>query len=126
MSRTLDALVAEKVMAWPIITEHTPYRCHRDTAGGVVVRRDDGSLMAHIFQVGRGTPVYWFPTSNASDDYEVLKHVRENWDRGNQLEFARALFSIQRQRGVFSFHPGYHYEPGDFSRAALKAIGEEV
>ena len=54
------------------------------------------------------------PLSNAQDDCIVLKHIRENWD---SRMFAK--FCVETAKKLT-----WEYEPGDFSRAALKVIEE--
>lgn len=71
-------------------------------------------------------------TTNPSDDYEVLKHVRECEVNGtpalNWEEFCNALYGMQAVRKRVSIglitESAAWYEPGDFSRAALKALEE--
>lgn len=67
-------------------------------------------------------------TTDPRDDYEVLKHVREKWDENQQRAFQRCLLETMSKRGWCSITTGYAwlYEPGDYSRAALLAIGEKV
>lgn len=72
----------------------------------------------------------WSPTTDPSADYEVLKHVRETWPRSEWLEFSEALGDMWCKRATVevetSFGVGGRYEPGDYSRAALKALGEDI
>jgi len=126
VSRELDAKVAEKVM-------------------GLIFPR---SLWVTDTLVERQEcPRY---TTDPSADYEVLKQIREKSASSIQwMEFLRELNLIQFKRGVgggkltdgetraasdpnsamYGFYERFNalrYEPGDYSKAALKALGEEI
>jgi hypothetical protein len=66
----------------------------------------------------------------AAADYEVLKHVREKWGRQRMKKFVMALDDIWDARiGDKHESPGQWacmYEPGDYSKAALLALGETI
>lgn len=110
MSREIDAKVAEKVMGW---REIVPF----DGPWGVPNDGHDSNLRAPV-------PRY---TTDASADCEVLKHVRETWEPTAIDKFEKALWVAWQIRLVVSNLAGFMaYQPGDYSRAALKALGEEV
>jgi hypothetical protein len=111
-NRELDALVADKVMCW------TP----ADLTDGRILWAVPGNRTAW------SVPPF---TTDSSADYLVLKHVRENWsDLKLWDEFCIQLHILQSARShPRGFLPQWHqgmYEPGDWSKAALKALGEEV
>jgi hypothetical protein len=118
MSRELDAKVAENVLGFPRTSSN------------------------QLCPPGTKMPPHWHAlacvsnfTTNASADYEVLKHVRETWDRHKQESFTGRLNDLWTARNKYPEAWMYEeldqncplfYEPGDFSKAALKALGEEV
>ena len=124
MSRELDALVAEKVMEF---VKNARGQWHQKHNPPMATYHD----MAMV-------PSY---TTDVSADYEVLKHVREKWPK-NEMEidrfdkFLSALAQMWDERcrsfecGL-SYGSGYGhgaklgrmYEPGDYSKAALNALG---
>lgn len=112
MSRELDAKVATKVMGWRQVEEYF------------------GSSPTGRFNWCCGTKKYIDFVPYSTDvkwDYEVLKHVREKWTREQQDKFAEACDDVMAVRCT----PNSQwwciaYEPGDWSKAALKALGEEV
>lgn len=112
MSRELDAKVADKVMGWKF-----PFSAERMRGDWHDHWHDEINKTLYLPE-----QLPWF-TSNAGDDYEVLKHVREKWDEQMQVNFSGALAKIKFSR---SHRWELNYEPGDYSRAALKALGEEV
>jgi hypothetical protein len=69
-------------------------------------------------------------TTDTAADYEVLRRVREKWSRAKFKAFVLALDDLWDARiGDKHESPGQWacmYEPGDWSRAALKALGEEI
>ncbi len=79
------------------------------------------------------------PSTNASDDYRVLEHVRKTWtmERRNAvgLKFAeiqtdRNFERLEKFEGinesVAEWHPWWlEHHPGDWSRAALAVLAEE-
>jgi hypothetical protein len=68
-------------------------------------------------------------TSDAAADYEVLKHVREKWEDDLTYSFHESLFGLWRKRSKnagWSEMTPLVYEPGDYSIAALKALGEDI
>jgi hypothetical protein len=70
-------------------------------------------------------------TSDIAADYGVLHYVRENWNLEMQERFTIELNSIWHHRWSEAWfdgkRPGYpkplNYEVGDYSRAALAAVG---
>lgn len=103
MFRELDALVAKKVMGW--------------------IHGPDGWLIP-FGMPAKKTGLSQF-TTDPSADYEVLKHVREHWNTAQLLHgFDSALVDIWNSRR--RIETMVCYEPGDYSKAALKALGEEI
>lgn len=70
------------------------------------------------------------PSTDASDDYLVLKHIRENWDYADFMKMKEMQQDIVAERWKeqdLLLTPGpatsfLYYEPGDYSRAALKVL----
>ncbi len=103
MSRELDAKVAELVMGWDFVSEGY----------------GRAPIFQHVPDLRYPVPPY---TTNASDDYEVLKHVRETWsDPDMVLGFQDSLNELwdARWKGGPNLTIAYYYEPGDYSIAAL-------
>lgn len=67
-------------------------------------------------------------SSDISADYAVLVHVRTKWSDIRQYEFGQHLWDIMECHSMLGSYLGTHgfYEPGDYARAALKAVGAEV
>jgi hypothetical protein len=65
--RELDALVAEKVMGWPHITDDDPYR-HYKSYGGVIVNGDAEIIRRGVI----GEP--WKPSTDIAAAWEVFSH----------------------------------------------------
>lgn len=63
-------------------------------------------------------------TTDPFDDYLVLKHVRETWGWEQKSNFSDALQLLWSREGTHAWW--LKYEPGDYSRAALKALGEDI
>lgn len=59
------------------------------------------------------------------DDYRVLQHIRKTWDLNAQEWFWSALVGVwkARLRKPDVYNISLNYEPGDYSRAALTALG---
>jgi len=104
MSRELDAKVAEKVLGLHT-NDHSKYWF--DVLGTIVYMRD-----------------FFEPTTDIKCDYEVLKHVRENWSINDQLRMDKEMAGIISFRSVYGAY--LFYQPGDYSKAALKALGETI
>lgn len=104
----IDREIAEKVMGWP--------------------RRSNDYAEWWLTSSGGRFDEDWNPSTNIQHDYEVLKHVRENWDKDMDEKFASHLFNNCNKRvparGV-GYNVFLYYEPGDYSKAALAAIGGE-
>lgn len=114
MSRELDALVAEKVFGISVA------RC-------MVIDHGETLYSGPVLESDGGPPAPY--TSDAGVDFEVLKHVRENWpDEPQMRRFTTCLILLWEARRPESFIGDNFelYEPGDYSKAALKAIGETV
>ena len=117
--RKIDALVAEKVMGW-----------------GKYVRNEfsrmvpDHSAPDYEYNFDRPSTLPPYST-NAKYDYQVLKQVRENWDAEQTGNFCGQLDLIWMARYYGRTDPRLkdgvlQYEPGDYSRAALAALGISV
>lgn len=118
--RELDAKVADKVMGWKVHGRPFPGPGHWVTdKNGAFIGNIDG---------GEVNEKHWRPSVDAAADYEVLKRVRETWTDEQQDNFEVALEDIMIAKE--SNYPNtWHvilYEPGDWSRAALKALGEDI
>lgn len=98
MSREMDALVAEKVMGWTM-----------------------SERLGYGLPIASSVPPVKCPeyTSDVADDYRVLQHVRENWEFAARFRMGQMLWAMWDLRG----HTELAYEPGDFSLAALAALG---
>ena len=113
-NREIDALVAEKVMGWSAIEEVSPALPFI----GQPPERDEPGFYVPAF------------TTDPRSDYDVLCKVREKWEGQQQGDFALAVYTIWHSRQATSLMafawPALLYEPGDYSIAALKALGVEV
>lgn len=140
MSRELDAKVAERIFGWHIFRvgyegtdDETPEQRKYEAEfqkgsfgvvgwyafipeGKEVVRWDDGSRQYYRF------------TTDASWDYEVLKHALETWAGEQWAAFKEALDGILGERsGIHhEWSNVIFYQPGDYSKAALLALGEKI
>lgn len=112
--RILDARVARRIMGWkPHIVQERRSNTRADAANPMI------------------PDVPWY-TSDPAADYEVLKRVRATWSPALNVEFARQLERIWKDR----FYAGMTlpllsswvccYQPGDYSRAALRALDAEA
>lgn len=108
--RELDAMVAEKVMGWE--------------------RRKNGReswWKSDAVASSRCPVTDWRPTVNVSNDYWILEKVRDDGDP----DFME-LFVVHLQDAMIARcrEPGLAwlacYQPGDYARAALRAVGCEV
>lgn len=136
MSREIEILVAEKVMGWTYTRPANRYDLR--SPGSL---RPDFMLDYQIDFVDGPKPDVFVDTSmvpayltDPAADYSVLVRVRETWsDDPEQKRFRVAFAKITEDRraakagqwrasgsGMFMF-----YEPGDYSRAALAALGVE-
>lgn len=115
MSQEIDALVAEKVFGWK--------RDPKNQGSWIPPGREP--LAVGFFTARPGAY-----TTDPSADYEVLKHVREKWGRAKLKQFILCLDDVWNARiGANGDKDGMWavmYEPGDYARAALKALGEEI
>lgn len=64
-------------------------------------------------------------TSDPAADYKVLLHVRENWDIEKQKKFSEELARMNMFYTSWFHHGLMSYQPGNWSRAALKVLGHE-
>ena len=62
-------------------------------------------------------------STDPSADYEVLRRVRETWDKHAKWSFREALWRIWTDREDIAHTAVLLYQPGDYSIAALKALG---
>lgn len=132
MSRELDALVAEKVMGWQWYVDLD------DVASKIHGYRYLHKGVPHWSRKASGNEPIWHDhiyglpefTTDPAADYEVLKHVRERWSLQDKTVFEDALstlfadkFRRDRTGSIVSWNTSCLYEPGDYSMAALKALG---
>lgn len=116
MTREIDALVAEKVMGW--------YGCFN--WGCYTSRKyiDQKHPPEEEFKANED----WSPTTDLTADYEVLKHVREDWNdayRGWFCDELRVVWSTRANEDGWKNSYQQFYEPGDYSKAALKVLLEK-
>lgn len=102
MSRELDAKVAEKVFGLSVQE----------------FQLEDGDIRYRLID-GMAPARY---TEDARADYEVLRHIRETWTVDQITAYIFALHDLWGREGDICFEMSYR--PGDWSRAALKALGE--
>lgn len=105
----LDAAIATKVMGWKSM-------------------RIGNTLYWTSDNCERANALTWSPTTNPSDDYRVLEHVRETWT-GKRLKcFAFELCMMREARVDSSGELGgencrdVYSMTGDYARAALAAL----
>lgn len=115
--REIDFLVQERVFGW------TPL----GTGGWLTPERN---TVLSIY-----TPTY---TTDASADFVVLAHVRDTWHGINRMWFNVKLKGILQQHGLddpllgredtddVPLWDSGQYHPGDWSKAALMALGVEL
>ncbi|GAG51501.1 unnamed protein product [marine sediment metagenome] len=119
----LNARVAEKVMGWTM-HEHHPMPL---LGTGRHWKRPDGSRVDRWHgQSVIGEDQCWPFSTDPAADYEVLEVVRK-WPEEPREAFCEALRDIWNERRAEAGYPSLGailYKPGDYSRAALKAIGE--
>ena len=129
-NRELDAEVAEKVMGWkkgdkwqtPVMDLRGDERRSLDHLRRRNWYRPDGAKS--FFDA---IPHY---TTDPSADYEVLKHVRDNWRGDLWTLFRQELASIliareqaaEDETESIITNCAVLYKPGDYSRAALEAL----
>ncbi len=120
VNRELDAKVAEKVMGW-VRDEFAPHIFNTPNGGYRSLAESDFSGFE--------------PFKDVRDDYLVLKHVRESWVFSKRKQFAvnlqRLISDRVKQSPIENLTIAWPdvallYESGDYSKAALKALGEEV
>lgn len=112
MSRAIDAKVADRVF-------------------GLKVEQNVGDKKPRFTLVDGMAPARY--SEDPAADYEVLLYVRGKWDEPETRYFNSALQNLwmqreaqQRKYTVYGFWFGFWYEPGDYSKAALKALGEDA
>jgi hypothetical protein len=117
----LDRLVAEKVMGWRLYKSHPEQSYWASTPEHYALAAVD---LSWTWDGRNHEPAsYWQPTTNVANDYEVLVHVRENWDADQQDKFVSELTQIWYERCVIAKrrHIELHYEVGDYCKAAFHA-----
>lgn len=124
-NRELDCLVAERVLGWKVVEYGREGEFRYYETGDDYIEESN-----------------FLPSSDVSDDYAVLQHVREKWldaddyheANGRWNVFWRSLAEILRSRdpyyrdtvNQYELYYMQEYRPGDYSRAALAALGVEV
>jgi len=121
MARDLDERVALKVLGWSYQTfpdGQCPDVKHWYSKSPCPNDAKDDSFMG---------PVQPF-TSSVTFDFRVMKHVQEHWDAETKSEWTRALAGALSSRAgkclCYDLCFIRWYEPGDYSMAALAAVGE--
>jgi hypothetical protein len=118
-SRRIDALVSERVMGWKEGTLAAYAEC---VALYGQEETDEAFAWAGVLHY----------TSDPAADYLVLVKVRESWTDGMHSAFLRILEASLRLRAAESetLDPKYDawlmYKPGDYSHAALLALGVKL
>ena len=148
----IDRLIAEKIFGWKWYHDKFTYRagedCWTETRSVLCSPEKFASFEAKYGKSqerGDGAvddSMCPHPSTNPADDYAVLCHVREKlatpewegvkwWEYEDALKriwmrrFARAVPHLRRTLSAWvAWH--LQYEPGDYSRAALAALGIEV
>lgn len=137
MSRDLDIKVAELVMEWRRVERPAGWTCGATFAylSPAVLSK---AMPMMVCPLCTGVPVF---TSDATCDAIVLHKVRAGWTLERQWKFddeiqeilrrriEKVVFEATGQRNASYNYLGPHilyYEPGDFSRAALRTLGEHV
>ena len=108
MSREIDARVAELVMGWKPDKKNS----------GAWIPPGKEPLRSGYYTAQPGS----FTTDPAAD-YEVLKHVREKWGSTAVGHFIANLGDMWGERG---YNCALWYQPGDYNKAALLALGESI
>ena len=65
----------------------------------------------------------WSPINDPTDDYDVLKHIRDNWSKEDIKRFTYHVTGLWEDRDRH-YWGWITYEPGDYSKAALIIIGQ--
>lgn len=138
LMRELDAKVAEKVMGWklfPVGYEGTDDETPEQKDYDIELRKAGIETVGWYAWTGSNVflwsdslgECYKF-TCDVSADYMVLKHVRETWTDRQKDDFDNALEDIMIEKHAKYPNQWFSilYEPGDWSRAALKALGEDI
>jgi hypothetical protein len=118
-SRELDALVAEKVMGWTFF----------DVSGGQIPKHEATMCWASPGSPSHHREELPFYSTDPTADYSVLVRVRETWGWKMRDAFYAALCAAWTERRTSNVHLGWGdhsslwYSPGDYSRAALAALG---
>lgn len=109
MDNELNAAVAEKVFGWVKVVIELP------SQGAWGWNKSLGGCREAV-------PNY---ATNPTDDYEVLVFVRDTWSRDRQEKMWDALES-KWVAAAYDEWPALGYQPGDYARAALAALGDET
>lgn len=143
-NRELDATIAELVFGWKWYTTNGVHRFLADPEEiepglniGCVHETHTTMELAHNWLCH--VPPY---TTDVEADYLVLRHVREKWldaddyheANGRWNVFWHSLAEVLRIRdpyyrdtmNQYELYYMQEYRPGDYSRAALAALGVEV
>lgn len=72
--------------------------------------------------IGKETASLRAYTSDPAADYQVLLHVRENWDVEQQKKFSEELARMNSFYVSWFHHGLLGYKPGNWSRAALAVM----
>lgn len=74
--RSLDALIAEKVMGWEIIRLEDPDQPTKEATFPLLLEDHNGGWL-RVDENGPRMP--WSPTSDARAGWEVVEHIRQFW-----------------------------------------------
>jgi hypothetical protein len=118
-----DAMTAEKVMGW---------KCYRWTKfnGAVPDGYDAAIYDSGTIEVFDGRDEYFRPSTDANDDYSVLRHCREKWGDPDIAPSREAVrFSVNVRLLWESRRPSWGgmtlcYRVGDYAIAALATVVE--
>lgn len=134
--RAIDAMVAEKVMGWYWLEFDSPDYDHVAHRVRVLVPPEWTQLTVchHLPARGNVDPLCYvrdYYTRDIAADYSVLVRVRETWDIYQRQRFGLALLKSFEDRlwddtrGHSVHEACAQYQPGDYSLAALSALGEK-
>lgn len=133
---TIDRKIAELVMGWKWHRMGRRYTLASDGAFHPTFMRDHGIEVVDApptdidtDTVIDATGVKKYSTDPAAD-YEVLVKVRETWDRAQFMRFCAELADIAIGRSSWVSRGDDEvcgmYQPGDYAKAALRAVGVET
>lgn len=119
-ARERDALVAERVMGWPVIGDDEPYR-HHVHKGGVVTARGPQAFR------GRAIPDRWFPSTDIAAAWDVVDKLLET-GRWATIEVERLGTSVylSGNKAADDVEAVRLPAPEAICIAALRSVGVDV